>query len=94
MQSLETPSLVNYFQDSNVLTLKSYEVFRRVQKRLYAGPESAFDARLLKTQTSYLCGHEQAGWGCPNWLCPRARETLGTPLPGSELTMLLSHLTW
>jgi len=92
--SLETPSLVNDFQDSKVLTTKSYEVFRRGQNRLYVGPESACDARLLTTQTSRLCCHEWGGWGCPNWLCPRARETLGTSLPGSELTMLLIDLTW
>jgi len=28
----------------------------------------------------------RAGWGRPNWLCPRARETLGTPLFSNQGT--------
>ena len=45
-----------------------------------AGPESAFDVTILPTHPSHLCCHERAEWGWLNWLCPRARETLGTPL--------------
>jgi len=31
-----------------------------------------------------ICCHERAGWGRHNWLCHRARETLGTPLDASH----------
>jgi len=48
--------------------------------RAITGPESAFDAPLLPTQSSHLHCYERAGWGHQNWLCPRAREALGTPL--------------
>jgi len=46
------------------------------------GPESAFDAPLLQTHSSHLYWHEWAGWGRQNWICPRGREILGTPLCG------------
>jgi len=42
---------------------------------MYAGPESAFDAPLPPTHSSYLCCHEQAGWQHPYCVCPRARES-------------------
>jgi len=45
-----------------------------------AGTESAFDAPLFPTYSSHLCRHERAGWGRQNWVCPRARESLGAPL--------------
>jgi len=57
----------------------------------YMRPESAFDAPLFPIQSSHLCCHERAGWGCPNWLCPRARETLHTPLHVCKVCNLTNH---
>jgi len=59
--------------------------------QVIAGPESAFDAPLFPTNFSHLCCHQRAGWGRQNWVCPRARETLGTPL--SNMLAFL-HLVW
>ena len=57
-----------------------------------AGPEPAFDAPLFPTHSSHLCCHEQTGWGRQNWVCPRARETPGTPLfPSTHSSHLCCH---
>jgi len=53
-----------------------------------AGPESAFDLPLFPSDASHLCCHERSGWGRQNWLCPRAPETLGTPLIKRTVTWL------
>ena len=45
-----------------------------------AGPESASDTPLFPPHSSHIFWHERAGWGRQNWVCPRARETLGTSL--------------
>jgi len=45
-----------------------------------AGPELAFDLPLFPSHSSHLCCYERSGWGRQNWVCPRAWETLGTPL--------------
>ena len=36
------------------MTSKSYEVFRRISKQLYAGSESVFDALLFPTHSSHI----------------------------------------
>jgi len=44
--------------------------------------------------SSHLCFHERAGWGRPNWICPRTRVTLGTPLPKRPLNSLMWPNWW
>jgi len=66
--------------DFKVLTSHSHEVSSRFKKQLHVEPESAFDAPFLPTHSSHLCYHERARWGRLSRLCPRARETPGTPL--------------
>jgi len=80
---------INDFQDSKVSTSflwrHNHRKFSDGSRNNYmqeiAGPESAFGVPLFPTHSSHLCCHERAGWGGrQNWVCPRARETLGMPL--------------
>ena len=61
------------FQDSKVLTSI---MWRHSQTKF-----SDWFRNNCSIYTSHLCCHERAEWGRQNWLCPRVRKILGTPLP-------------
>ena len=64
--------------------------------RWLQGPSQLSTPSLFPTHPSHPCCHEQAGWGRQNWACPRARETLGTPLitAGLALTSGMKSKDW
>ena len=66
------------------MTSQSQEVFRRVKKQLYAGDcrASVSFRRPFIPNTFFASMLPRTGWvgGGQNWVCPGARETLGTSL--------------
>ena len=93
-------TVVNDFQHSKVLMSillrhnhrKFSDGSRNNYMQAIAGPELAFDLPLFPSHSSHLCCYERSGWGCQNWVCPRARETLGTPLRWQQCILRLEHL--
>ena len=80
--ALQCP-VVNDFQALRVLTstlwCNSHMSLKACIETTLCGTQVSLRHPLLPTLSLHLFGHELARWGRPNWLCPRARETVGVP---------------